>query len=417
MQSFERVPQASPDLVPESEQSVMEQDSKLPSPLTGDEILEWAKRNNFGKEETAPKGQLITQGDKSDFVYVVLGAGAKVEHTVYGKQYYLTNLPSHSVVGEISALTEGLPTASVYLEWPTQVLQIAKEDFRKITEDPNMKERIELLVQKRLLMSAQARQELMTHLEEIEAERMHETPNSELKEVLSFQGALQAGLAEGRVIRRDFKICRILGKSLEAEDFTVEYSPAAKGRYNVEIYGGDTTIPLTFSADGKSVATGQVEMGERAGGGLYSRILRYTLQGVERITAQINEKNTKSFLKMDARGNEDISHAELAAHSPVVAARKSFISTINDERQLDSYRVDTTLALILDISTDVERALLEGTDKRLVDIYGTSKEETLFQLRDLAEDYRQSSEYEALPQAVRSICDLQFKRIEKLSEQ
>lgn len=266
------------------------------------------------------------------------------------------------------------------------------------------------------LTSAHSRQELVIHLEELEAERMHETPNIELKEKLNFQAAMQASLAEGKIVKYDFKISRILGNSLEAEDFTVEYSPVGQGKYNVEVFGGDTTIPLTFSADGKSATTGQVNMGERAGGGLYTRIMRYLLQGVEHVSAQINEKNTKFFLKMDPRNAVDISHSELAANSPVVAARKGFISNINSDRQLDSYRVDTTLALILDISTDLERSILQGTDKRLLDIYGTTTEETLDQLVDIIQDYRQSPEYEALSETARGLCDIQFGRIESLAE-
>lgn len=420
MQLLERAPEISPDPLPEYEGSSAEQSEDipaLPSPLTGAEVLEWARSNNIGKEDIHLAGELITQGEESDSVYVILGPGATVEHTVNDKPYYLATLFSGSIVGEISALTGVMPTASVLLERPTRMLEIPKEDFREIVNDPQMKERVEALIKNRLLMSADSRQQLVAHFEEIEAERMHETPNTQLREALNFQAALQEGLAEGKTVRHEFKICRMLGNSLEAEDFTVEYSPVGNGKYDVEVYGGDTTIPLTFSADGKEAATGMVEMGEKAGAGLYSRIMRYLLQDVQHLSAQIIEKTTNRFLLKDPRNPKDISSAELGSRSPVVAARKGFISTINSDRRLDSYRVDTALALILDISTDLERSLGEGTDKRLMDIYGTTTETTLSQLMDITEDYRQSSEYDALSENARALCDLQFDRITSLSKQ
>ncbi len=419
MQLLERVPGISSDPVPESQDGKVEQSEDipaLPSLLTGDEVLEWAIKNSVGKEETLPIGDLITQGEESEFVYVVLGPGAKVEHTVNDTPYYLATLSTRSVVGEISALTGGMATASVHLTLPTRALKIPQEDFRSITSDPGMKERVELLIQKRLLTSAHSRQQLIEHFEEIEAERMHETPNTQLREALNFQRARQEGLANGKIIRHEFKICRILGNSLEAEEFAVEYFPASQGGCVVKVSGGDTIIPLTFSPDGKSAATGYVEMGKKAGGGLYSRIMRYLLQDVDHLSAQIIEKNTISFLSSDPRNPEDISHSELAAHSPVVAARKGFISNINGDRKLDAYRIDTTLALILDISTNLERSILEETDQRLRDIYGMTTETTLSQLMDITEEYRQSSEYDSLSEDARALCDLQFDRITTLSE-
>ncbi len=74
------------------------------------------------------------------------------------------------------------------------------------------------------------------------------------------------------------------------------------------------------------------------------------------------------------------------------------------------------MALILDVATDLERSLNEGNEKRLMDIYGMTTEITLNQLRDGVRDYRQSSDYEALSDETRSLCEAQFDRIDTLSE-
>lgn len=364
-----------------------------------------------------PEGPLIRQYQKNDAVYVLLGPGAIMRYRVDDHSYDLRRLPVRSVVGEISVLTGLNATASVVLERGATVLKIPAEDFRKITSDPSLKERVGLLMEKRLMTTAEYHQELQTFLEEKEAERMHETPNAELQKKLSFAEAMKEGLAEGKKIKHVFQISRILENSLEAEEFAVEFSKRYDGMYDVEVYGGDTTIPLVFSADGTLASTGYVKMGANAGSGLYSRIMRYLLQGVNHLSARIIEENTIEFITYDPRKAVDIPHSELAAHSPVVAARKGFISTIDNDGLLNSYRVDTILALILDVSTDLERSLKEGSEKRLMDLYGMTIETTIEQLKDAVKDYVKSDDFRALPENVQNLAHEQFDRIDNLARQ
>ncbi len=388
----------------------------LPEQLTGKEVLEWAKRNGVGTSRMAEAGTLIEQGQESKAVYVITGRGAQAEQIVDGKTFYLAQIPTGSVVGEISALGGGVATATVKLPWATEIFEIPKDDFESITKDVDLGMRIQELVKKRLLMTADFKSRLETYLEERNLERMHETPNAELERELNFANAMRDGLAEGKKVTHTFPLSFMIENRLGTKNLTVDFTKQSRD-FKAHVHGDGVSINVDFSEDGTCVSGLNSRIREGQGGGIYTRVLRYLLRGVEYIHSSIVEDNTMSFV-WDRRGrSENIAHSELAARSPVVAARKGFISNIDRGGALDSYRTDQILTLALDVATDLERSLLDGDDRRLKELYGTTQLETLSQLIDIINEYRESPEYAALSDDVRRLCDLQADRIGEIANE
>ncbi len=390
--------------------------SAMPAPLTGGEVIRWAMRNKLSVETVQSPGTLIAQGQAAESVYVLLEQGGKAEYTLDENAYHLATLPAESIVGEISALTGETATATVTLEKPMKVLRFSAEEFQRITEDPQLKQRIELLIQKRLLMSADFRERLRIYLDEKEAEKMNATPNKEMEKELSLAQAIQDGLSEDHPIRHDFDLSYMVGNVLGTKKMNVVFTKLGTTTgYSVAITSDGVSISMKFSEDGKTGKDLSGTIDDGRGGGIYSRILRYLLRGVTYIHSSIIEDNTMEFVRANRRDIEKVSSSELAANSPVTAARKGFISNINSMGGLTSYRVDPVLTLILDVATDVERSFLyDENDARLMRLYGTSMDETLNQLTDMMAEYQNSDDYRALPDEARHFCNLQIDRIQEL---
>lgn len=390
--------------------------SAMPRALTGGEVIRWAMRNKIGVETVQPAGTLIAQGQAADSVYVLLEQGGKAEYILDDNAYHLANLGAESIVGEISALTGETATATVRLEKPMKVLQFSAKEFQRIMDDPQLKQRIEELIQKRLLVSADFRERLRIYLDEKEAERMHTTPNKEMEKELSLAQAIQDGLSEDHPIRHDFDLSYMVGDVLGTKKMDVVFTKLRiKQGYKVAITGDGVSISMDFSEDGKTGTQLSGTIDDGRGGGIYTRILRYLLRGVEYMHSSIIEDETMKFVRENRRDIENVASSELAAHSSVTAARKGFISNINSMGGLTSYRVDPVLTLILDVATDVERSFLQdGNDGRLIRLYGTSMDETLYQLTDMMAEYVNSDDYRALPDEARHFCNLQIDRIQEL---
>lgn len=394
-------------------------DPLLPEQLTGMEILRWAQENGIGQEDIKPAGTLIEQGEPASSVYVLLDGAARIEHTLDEEQYYLATLPPESVIGEISALTDSKTTAAVSLLRPTRVLEISAAEFKLIADDPVLKERVESMISKRLLVTADFRERLRIYLDEKEAERMNATPNTEMEKELSLAEAIKDGLSEDHPIHHDFNLSYMVGNKLGTKKMDVVFTKLqSTGGYSVAITSDGVSISMKFSEDGKTGKELSGTINDGRGSGIYTRILRYLLRDVQYMHSSIIEDNTMEFVRANRRDIEKVSSSELAANSPVTAARKGFISNINNMGGLTSYRVDPVLTLILDVATDVERSFLyDENDARLIRLYGTSMDETLNQLTDMMTEYQNSDDYRALPDEARHFCNLQIDRIQKLPDE
>lgn len=192
-----------------------------------------------------------------------------------------------------------------------------------------------------------------------------------------------------------------------------------------EVWIGDKTsteteyisIHMNFSKDGKVVREPNPIIKKSQESGIYSRILRYILRDVDEIySGLIIEAITTDFIEKRKDGRENIPHSELAANSPLVAARKGFISVMKGYA-LNSYRVDPQLAVALTILTDVERNIARmeiASDAVLEERYGMRKEEILEEMKVAMNEYQQSDAYEKLNKDVKPLCDLQIERVKEL---
>jgi hypothetical protein len=120
--------------------------------------------------------------------------------------------------------------------------------------------------------------------------------------------------------------------------------------------------------------------------------------------------------------NEYPPHSLLAAHSPLVSARKGFISRMGGGYYgtLEGFRVDTALFRILSRATDIERAIIneenESSDgvtfEKLCVQFGLENKEALFSsLQSDMEKYQQSDDYKNLDGSRKELVDIQAHRI------
>lgn len=396
-------------------------------PISGSEILAWAQAHGIGDEVTFDQaGVLIEQGAANDYVFIIREAGAAdVEYCTGGDCYPLSSLGQDTLVGEISALTDGITTARVVLRKPTTVYAIPKEQFRKILQDPSLGSRAEALANERLLQTADFHDRITDYLEERTIEREGGVGNVEAAEALDVQSAIGEMSAAGHgTLTRTFRITGVhrTTKEVRTHTFEARYSRKPDGEYDVTVTDGEAEIPFTFSADGRSASAGYVKAHESAGYGFYGRILRYLLRGTDHVTSNIIEENTVAFLNAefdDHQGRYEIPHSRLAANSPVVAARRGFISSmpasVGSNIRLDSYRVDRQMEMYLAIATDVERSILRDDESALLKLYGQGRNDVLASLIEFGRQYTLSPEYQALDRETRNLISVQMARVRELA--
>jgi hypothetical protein len=259
------------------------------------------------------------------------------------------------------------------------------------------------------------------------------------------------------------KKCMLLGynrKNVQrACEFTALYKPSRHPRaIDIEItapgVNGEhpSVIPLLYTLgneeddeeedeeEEETAQFGYVQMGSNAGFGFTSIIYPILLKNTVHIDNRVTENDTAHFIKENR--NQPLSHAELAAHSPIVSARKGFISVAEKDNpdkekvvgmdyvigygDIDSYRIDKELQKLLDQATNVERHLLEQekspvdqNPKRLIEaIYeGCTKEDIIEQLRSQLEIYLTEygmGHHGKIRYVVQETIKLQFRRIQNL---
>lgn len=182
---------------------------------------------------------------------------------------------------------------------------------------------------------------------------------------------------------------------------------------------------------GASVTVGSVEMEDNSGFGFTSMMYPILFKDASHIESRVIEVNTTEFIKKHNRLNfssNPLSHAELAAHSPIVAARHGFISMYDVKKagvdgdwysgkgDIHSYKINKVLEDILSVATDLERCLAGG--KKIELIYNEASVQDIIVFLDSALQSYQADdaggpdgEYK---EQIAELTSLQHKRIKKL---
>ena len=398
--------------------------------LTGAAVMNRAIENGVGFEQEVNPGFLIEQGETTKNVYIFVNGKGKI--TIRGEDgtiHTIANLNPGDLLCEISALglNGGKTTASIEVEESSNFYVIPVEDFLKIIENPELKVQVEGMACRRFLETADRQLKIEEFIEQKKLEQVGETPNQELATALSLSEAIKDGLDSKKEIERTVTMATMtVDKKVFLNPLIIRYKRVSDDGY--EVWIGDKTnteteyisIHKNFSRDGKVVREPNPIIKKSQESGIYSRILRYILRGVDEIySGLIIEAITTDFIEKRKDGRENIPHSELSANSPLVAARKGFISVMKGYA-LSSYRVDPQLAVALTILTDVERNIAHmeiASDAVLQERYGMGKEEILKEMRVAMIEYKQNDAYEKLSEDIKPLCDLQIKRVEELWEQ
>lgn len=97
--------------------------------------------------------RIITEGERADFVSVLVRGACAVEHSS-GERY--PDLHEGDLFGEVSALTGGLPTATVKASGTALTLRVPAAEFKaRLAKHPGALEAVERLVKARLERTAQ----------------------------------------------------------------------------------------------------------------------------------------------------------------------------------------------------------------------------------------------------------------------
>ena len=398
-------------------------DKASPEKPFGEAILEWAEARGYGEVVEFGPGKIIEQDELNDHVFIPLDGSVDIEYCIGDDCFPLATLPAGSAVGEISTLEDVTATASVSIGRQTKFFIIERDEFRQILNDTTLGPRAQRLIDERLLYTADFQKRLEEHKEEVALERVGGVGNLEASYALNVNDVLEDLEESGKDTEvRTFRMTGIHRETHEVKttEFTVEYKKSIGGNFSIRITNAEgSIIPVDIFNQGKQASTGHVRLKEDAGFGFYSRILRYLLKDVSHISATVVEGNTTAFMS-DYR-HSDVAHSELATHSPLVAARKGFISEMPSGYQthapLDSYRVDSMMEMYLAVATDVERSIESGDEKPLMKIYGQGRAEILSDLMDIGENYRSGEVYRTMTGRLKELIDRQFFRIDELARE
>ncbi|MHA1166106.1 MAG: cyclic nucleotide-binding domain-containing protein, partial [Alphaproteobacteria bacterium] len=85
--------------------------------------------------EFVPGDNLIEEGERGEFAYVILGGEIEVVINVGKNEKIITRYGKNVLIGELALLTEALTTATVRAVTPVTALRIKKEVFIQLMED------------------------------------------------------------------------------------------------------------------------------------------------------------------------------------------------------------------------------------------------------------------------------------------
>ena len=362
--------------------------------------------------------QLIKEGATGTSCYLILPleqeeqeeGSVKVRKTVFHPEKTITvplaNLTPPCVVGEISPIASGERTASVVTSEPVKVIEIPIEKLGAVLEQhPDLKEEIEDLARKRLKQQiksvSKAENKILRVLNKEERQKM------EL--AFDFEDAHAAVRQENGQVNRETVL--IKPRSAEGEmptqiPLTITAEPATQTalQREVEPVGFIANIRRRLSRSSTTVMTPQTvpmpgsvkflvkhdgnvifsfsksnkgadlhidkastDKAGIGGQGIVSQLYRAAFKGVDKIsTTWIEEPQTLEYFsdrEIEHHFNDTIyAPSSVAAYSPVVAARKGYLSVVNQttdsQVHLDSYKIDDELDEIFYTLKNIERRII-----------------------------------------------------------
>ncbi len=392
------------------------------SPLLED-IVDFMRGNPDEPFELSTKnpGRLIQEGEKIP-MYILLSA---VEQPIVYKnvdingiqqEMKLATLRMPTVIGEISKLLNGEATVSVELTSPTSLFKLSEDQFTRMSQSESFQQRHIDIANERL----QRQIDIMEHVDTVLGHRGEEYNQPSLSETLQVSSTFAEALQTGRAVR-NFSLSGIHRETGEQklQEFVATFEKKSEGGVTVDITGSEENsriiIPLKLTDNGRHVAIERqtVDMDNAAGYGFYSKILNTFLEKADVFKSDVTEPGASSVIDPYPSG-EIVPTSDVAAASPIFAARHGFISYIRKGESVTSYRVDKQLSRILRLATDIERDRIAPANNHITRQYGLSKQDVSRVLLQLTTQYMGSEGPQQLPKEAQDALDAQVTRIREL---
>lgn len=395
---------------------------EIVSPLLED-IVEFIKTNPDELFELGEKepGRIVQEGEDVP-LYILLSATE--QPNVY-KNIDINGTPEElkigtvrlpTIIGEISKLLDGKATASIDLTSPTTLLKISEEQFKRMSQSESFQKKHTDIANERL----QRQLDIMERVDTVLGHRGDESDQPSLSGTLQIDAAFTEALRTGQSIRT-FTLSGIHRETGEEkiQEFTATFEKKSEDGAAVDITGtaehSSIIIPLKLADNGRHVAIERqtVDMGDAAGYGFYSKILSAFLKNAEVFKSDVTEPGALRVIDAYPSG-EIVPTSDVAAASPIFAARHGFISYIRRGEGVTSYRVDKQLSRILRLATDMERDRISPIKKHIVRHYGLPKQDVSRILLQLTTQYMGSESPRLLPQEAQDALSAQVARIREL---
>ncbi|HEY5714044.1 MAG TPA: hypothetical protein VIT68_01710 [Candidatus Gracilibacteria bacterium] len=335
--------------------------------------------------EDFPGGRLITEGDRADKCYLIVRGSDPVDikkivrHPRGEVKIKIDRLGTKgdaypALVGEIGLITDGVRTADVVLTGATQVYEFTIQELGDLmVSHPDLQSRLEQIGEVRL--EEQIR--LASRAEDAILAAQDKKAYREFSECFDYSN-LRAMRDSADTLPREVQRVKLKGTnradgSLVEADFVVTVDRVTDGRVGdilVEVKSEEGAF-TNFTMSEKAISVGTTKFDDTGleNCGLLSQIYRPAFAGVSYIESSVIENDTIDYYARVCQWSQPAPSA-FAAHSPLVAARKGFVSEISGgsaRAEMTSYRVDQEVEDILYALTNLERSLID--DPRWAESY------------------------------------------------